>query len=61
VNIFPFEAFNEVWKHTYKYNPGDDGWGFWDENRNPLYLLCGLTGEAACASPDPYAGAGYYH
>ena len=61
VNIFPFEAFNEVWKHTYQYNPGDDGWGYWDENRNPLYLLCGLTGEAACASPDPYAGAGYYH
>lgn len=30
---FYFEAFDEPWKL------GDDGWGFWDKDRNPLYAL----------------------
>ncbi len=56
VNIFNFEAFNETWKGT------DSGWGLWDENRNPLYALCGttVTGAPTCSSPI-YTGAGYDH
>jgi exo-beta-1,3-glucanase (GH17 family) len=54
--IFWFEATDEAWKGT------DDGWGLWNTNRAPLYALCGTSaaGATACASPDPYAGAGYY-
>lgn len=33
--IFYFEAFDETWK------AGDDGWGLWDVNRNPRYVLTG--------------------
>ncbi len=51
--IFYFEATDEIWKRT------DDGWGFWDKNRNARYALCGVTGGPACKA-DLYAGAGYY-
>ena len=51
--IFLFEAFDEAWKTT------DDGWGFWDELRMPLYALCGTPAGAACNNP-VYQGAGYY-
>jgi len=55
--IFYFEAFNEAWKGN------DDGWGLWNQARVPQYALCGtaVTGAPTCTSPDPYAGAGYYH
>jgi exo-beta-1,3-glucanase (GH17 family) len=53
VTIFPFEAFDEAWKNT------DDGWGFWDELRNPNYVLCGTPAGSACNDP-VYGGAGYY-
>jgi exo-beta-1,3-glucanase (GH17 family) len=53
LTIFPFEAFDEAWKGT------DDGWGFWDELRRPLYALCGTPAGAACNDP-LYEGAGYY-
>ena len=58
VNVFPFEAFNETWKQVY----GDSGWGLWDENRAPLYALCGtaVPNAPACNSPI-YSGAGYDH
>jgi exo-beta-1,3-glucanase (GH17 family) len=51
--IFTFQAFDEVWKGT------DDGWGFWDEFRQPNYVLCGTPAGSACNDP-LYAGAGYY-
>jgi exo-beta-1,3-glucanase (GH17 family) len=55
-NIFLFEAFNETWKGN------DAGWGLWDENRTPLYALCGTAVPLAplCSSPI-YMGAGYDH
>jgi exo-beta-1,3-glucanase (GH17 family) len=53
LTIFLFEAFDEAWKTT------DDGWGFWDELRMPLYALCGSPAGAACNNP-VYQGAGYY-
>lgn len=31
--IFYFEAFDETWKGT------DDGWGLWDVNRNPKWVI----------------------
>jgi len=54
--IFYFEAFDEAWKNT------DDGWGLWDASRAPRYALCGtaVPSAAACTSPNPYTGAGYY-
>lgn len=54
--VFYFEAFDEVWKSS------DDGWGLWDQNRTARYALCGtsVSGAPTCASPDVYAGAGYY-
>ena len=54
--IFYFESFDEAWKGN------DDGWGLWDQNRTPRYILCGtaVAGAPACATPDPYAGAGYF-
>ncbi len=54
VAVFAFEAFDEQWKGT------DNGWGFWDQNRNALYPLCGTPTASACATP-VYTGAGYYH
>ena len=53
VTIFPFEAFDEAWKTT------DDGWGFWDELRQPNYVLCGTPAGSPCNVP-LYQGAGYY-
>lgn len=41
--IFYFEAFDETWK------AGDDGWGLWDVNRNPRYVLTGTGYTAADA------------
>jgi exo-beta-1,3-glucanase (GH17 family) len=55
VTIFPFEAFDEAWKQQFN----DDGWGFWDELRNPNYVLCGTPAGSACNDP-LYGGAGYY-
>jgi exo-beta-1,3-glucanase (GH17 family) len=51
--IFIFQAFDEAWKET------DDGWGFWDQFRNPNYALCGTPAGAACNVPI-YDGAGFY-
>jgi exo-beta-1,3-glucanase (GH17 family) len=51
--IFIFVAFDEAWKTT------DDGWGFWDEFRQPNYALCGTPAGAACNVP-VYQGAGFY-
>ncbi|MGB5548657.1 MAG: hypothetical protein WBM74_18900, partial [Polyangiales bacterium] len=51
--IFPFAAFDEAWKTT------DDGWGFWDELRQPNYALCGTPAGSPCNVP-LYQGAGYY-
>jgi len=51
--IFPFAAFDEAWKGT------DDGWGFWDELRQPNYILCGTPAGSACNVP-VYQGAGFY-
>jgi exo-beta-1,3-glucanase (GH17 family) len=60
--IFFFEAFDEPWKKDFIYSPGDDGWGLWDVARTPRYALCGTYAAApACASPDVYLGAGYFH
>jgi len=53
VTIFPFQTTDERWKGT------DDGWGFWDELRNPNYVLCGTPAGSACNDP-LYGGAGYY-
>ena len=55
--IFYFEGFDEAWKGN------DDGWGLWDQNRTPRYALCGtaVAGAPACATPNVYAGAGYYN
>ncbi|MBT8453628.1 MAG: hypothetical protein KJO40_16810, partial [Deltaproteobacteria bacterium] len=53
--IFVFVAFDETWKGI------DDGWGFWDELRTPLYALCDTSVPDAPACNDPlYEGAGYY-
>lgn len=54
--IFYFEAFDETWKQS------DDGWGFWDVNRTPRYILCGTASDGqtpACTTP-VYADAGYF-
>jgi exo-beta-1,3-glucanase (GH17 family) len=51
--IFIFVAFDEAWKGT------DDGWGFWDELRNPNYALCGTPAGTACNDP-LYEGAGFF-
>jgi exo-beta-1,3-glucanase (GH17 family) len=48
-----FVSFDERWKGT------DDGWGFWDELRNPLYALCDTPAGAPCNNP-VYTGAGFY-
>jgi exo-beta-1,3-glucanase (GH17 family) len=53
LTIFVFEAFDETWKGT------DDGWGFWDALRAPLYALCGTPAGSPCNDP-VYEGAGYY-
>ena len=53
VTVMDFVAFDEAWKTT------DDGWGFWDELRMPLYALCDTPAGAACNDP-VYEGAGYY-
>ncbi len=52
--IFIFVSFDESWKTT------DDGWGFWDEFRQPLYVLCGTPAGSACNDP-LYEGAGFYN
>jgi exo-beta-1,3-glucanase (GH17 family) len=52
--IFYFEAFDETWKGI------DDGWGLWDLQRNPRYVLCGTTAGPACKS-NVYEGAGSYN
>jgi len=44
---FYFEAFDEPWKK------GDDGWGFWDKDRKPLYVL---TGEGYTEADVDYYG-----
>ena len=48
-----FVSFDEQWKGT------DDGWGFWDQSRNPLYALCDTPAGAPCNNP-VYDGAGFY-
>ena len=60
--IFYFEAFDEPWKQTGRYDNNDDGWGLWDLSRTPRYALCGTyAGAPACSAPDAYVGAGYFH
>ena len=51
--IMDFSAFDEPWKTT------DDGWGFWDVNRAPNYVLCDTPAGAACNVPI-YQGAGFF-
>ena len=51
---FLFVSFDEAWKGT------DDGWGFWDENRNPLYTLCDTPAAGAPCNVPLYDGAGFY-
>jgi hypothetical protein len=51
--IFIFQTFDEAWKGT------DDGWGFWDELRQPNYALCDTPAGSACNVP-LYQGAGFY-
>jgi exo-beta-1,3-glucanase (GH17 family) len=53
VTVMDFVAFDEAWKLT------DDGWGFWDELRNPNYALCGTPAGSPCNDP-LYQGAGFY-
>jgi len=53
VTVMDFVAFDEAWKTT------DDGWGFWDELRMPLYALCGTPAGSTCNVP-VYQGAGFY-
>jgi exo-beta-1,3-glucanase (GH17 family) len=53
VTVFPFQTTDEAWKGT------DDGWGFWDELRNPNYVLCGTPAGSPCNNP-LYQGAGFY-
>jgi len=51
--VFFFSAFDEAWKDI------DDGWGLWDKDRAPRYVLCGTPAGAAC-NGDLYQGAGFY-
>jgi len=53
VVIMDFEAFDEAWKLT------DDGWGFWDEERKPNYILCDTPAGGPCNVP-LYEGAGFF-
>ena len=53
--IFIFVAFDETWKQQFT----DDGWGFWNELRQPNYVLCGTPAGSACNVP-LYQGAGFY-
>jgi exo-beta-1,3-glucanase (GH17 family) len=53
--IFIFSAFDENWKQEFF----DDGWGFWDELRQPNYALCGTPAGSPCNVP-VYEGAGYF-
>jgi len=55
--IFIFSAFDEEWKQEFS----DDGWGFWDELRQPNYVLCGTPVQDAPPCNNPvYQGAGFY-
>ena len=51
--VFFFQPFDETWKGI------DDGWGLWDKDRAPRYVLCGTPAGAAC-NVDVYQGAGFY-
>ena len=51
--IMDFSAFDEAWKLT------DDGWGFWDQARNPNYVLCDTPAGSPCNNP-VYQGAGFF-
>jgi len=51
--VFFFQSFDETWKGI------DDGWGLWDKDRAPRYVLCGTPAGAAC-NVDIYQGAGFY-
>lgn len=54
--VFQFVAFDEAWKGT------DDGWGQWNDGRQPRYSLCGLAVPFAPAcNADVYSGAGYFN
>lgn len=56
LNAFYFDAFDESWKGT------DNGWGIWDQNRNPRYALCGLNAvptAPTCNNP-VYLNAWYF-
>ena len=50
--IFIFQTSDEAWKGE------DDGWGFWDEFRQPNYALCGTPAGTPCNDP-VYQGAGF--
>jgi exo-beta-1,3-glucanase (GH17 family) len=54
--IFYFVAFDEAWKGT------DDGWGLWNDMRQPQYSLCGTAVPAAPrCNADLYSGAGCFN
>jgi len=51
--VFFFVGFDETWKGI------DDGWGLWDRDRAPRYVLCGTPAGGPC-NADLYQGAGFY-
>jgi exo-beta-1,3-glucanase (GH17 family) len=54
VTVMDFVAFDEAWKLT------DDGWGFWDELRQPNYALCDTPAAGAPCTDPVYQGAGFF-
>jgi exo-beta-1,3-glucanase (GH17 family) len=52
--VMDFVAFDEAWKGT------DDGWGFWDELRQPNYALCDTPAAGAPCNNPVYQGAGFF-
>jgi exo-beta-1,3-glucanase (GH17 family) len=53
LTVFFFVGFDETWKGI------DDGWGLWDKDRLPRYVLCGTPAVGPC-NADVYQGAGFY-
>jgi exo-beta-1,3-glucanase (GH17 family) len=54
VTVMDFVAFDEAWKLT------DDGWGFWNELRQPNYALCDTPAAGAPCNNPVYQGAGFF-
>jgi exo-beta-1,3-glucanase (GH17 family) len=54
--IFIFSAFDEEWKQEFF----DDGWGFWDELRQPNYVLCDTPAAGSPCNVPLYQDAGFF-